>query len=93
MNNRDKITLLKIDIVFVCSFIIFPYFVLVRKLLVYSWVPNVFLIAILFLNFCIGRLDKKNARELLFYNILDIAQMCIIFPIFVWSVAAVLLNN
>ena len=93
MNNRDKITLLKIIIFFTCSVVIFPYFVLVKKILVYSWIPNAFLLAIFFLNFCIKRLDKKNLRELLIYDILDIVQMCVIFPIFVWSVAAVLLNN
>ena len=89
MNRQDSITLGKIIFSFTFMFLFLPWLVLVKKVAVPEWMPQLLVSLIWALTFITGKMDDNDKSDTRLYKILDSLLICVLFPLMLWSIAAV----
>lgn len=90
MNKEDKITLCRIWLSILISFIILPYFVLIKKIHIEFWVSTLLLVIMWGL---IVSMERLHDKESIIYQIILITYSSITLPTFLWVLLSVFLNH
>lgn len=90
MNKEDKFTLCRIWLSILISFIILPYFVLIKKIHIEFWVSTLLLVIMWGL---IVSMERLHDKESIIYQIILIAYSSVTLPTFLWVLLSVFLNH
>lgn len=90
MNKEDKFILCRIWLSILISFIILPYFILIKKIHVEFWVSTLLLVIMWGLIVSMERLRNK---ESVIYQVILITYSSITLPTFLWILLSVFLNH
>lgn len=90
MNKEDKFILCRIWLSILISFIILPYFILIKKIHVEFWVSTLLLVIMWGLIVSMERLRNK---ESVIYQAILITYSSITLPTFLWILLSVFLNH
>lgn len=82
--NKDVIIVLNIVFFFFLVFIVFPFFVLYKKIVFPSWIPNVLLFFAVALEYLATKLEKDERNKQI-CSVLDNVLFFIIIPSFLWT--------
>lgn len=90
MNKEDKFTLCRIWLSLLISFIILPYFVLIKRIHIEFWVSTLLLVIMWGL---IVSMERLHDKEGVIYQIILITYSSIALPTFLWVLLSVFLNH
>ena len=90
--KKDYLFLIKFIFIFVMTFLVIPYFILVKKMFFPLWVPNIVIVIGFLFALFLDILEKKGAKGTSFYEIIFYIGIFTI-PIFFWTSVGCLLNE